>query len=165
MLGLAGQLFANGLIAGSIYAIMGVSWGLIFGTTKVFHFAHGVVYAVAAYVIVLLAMDAGIPLGLAFILAIVAAPLLGCGIERGIYRPIRSRGGTQLVIFLAAMGVFVAGESLIHIAFGPDARPLTGFPDIPISIGSVGFTTVQVATVGFCWLAILVTWLFLARTK
>lgn len=165
MLGLAGQLLVSGLLAGSIYAIMGVSWGLIFSTTKVFHFAHGVVYAVAAYVIVLLTMNAGVPLGLAFIAAIVVTPLLGCAIERGIYRPIRDRGGSQLVIFLAAMGTFVAGESLIHIAWGPDARPLSGFPDIPISIGTVGFTTVQVATVVFCWLAILATWLFLTRTK
>lgn len=165
MLELAGQLLVSSLIAGSIYAVLGVSWGLIFSTTKVFHFAHGVVYTFGAYVIVLLTMSAGVPLGLSFIAAIAVTPLLGCAMERGIYRPIRERGGSELVIFLAAMGMFVAGESLIQIAWGADARSLSGFPDIPISIGTVGFTTVQVATVVFSWLAILATWLFLARTK
>ena len=35
------QLLLNGVWAGSIYAILGVSWGLIFAATRTFHFAHG----------------------------------------------------------------------------------------------------------------------------
>jgi len=39
------QLFVNGLIAGSIYALVAVGFGLIYSTTRFFHFAHGAVYA------------------------------------------------------------------------------------------------------------------------
>ena len=53
MLALAAQLATNGLISGSLYALLGVSWGLIFATTKIFHFAHALTLTVAVYAAVL----------------------------------------------------------------------------------------------------------------
>jgi branched-chain amino acid transport system permease protein len=38
------QLLVNGLIAGSIYALVALGFGLIYATTRFFHFAHGAVY-------------------------------------------------------------------------------------------------------------------------
>jgi len=38
------QLLVNGLIAGSIYALVALGFGLIYPTTRFFHFAHGAVY-------------------------------------------------------------------------------------------------------------------------
>jgi hypothetical protein len=35
VLDLAAQLAANGLISGSLYGLLGVSWGLIFATTRI----------------------------------------------------------------------------------------------------------------------------------
>ncbi|MBI2996876.1 MAG: hypothetical protein HYY46_00245 [Deltaproteobacteria bacterium] len=35
------QFFVNGLIAGSIYALVALGFGLIYATTRFFHFAHG----------------------------------------------------------------------------------------------------------------------------
>jgi len=43
------QLLINGIIAGSVYALIALSFGLIYRTVKFFHFAHGVVYAAGAY--------------------------------------------------------------------------------------------------------------------
>jgi len=44
------QLLINGAIAGSIYALIALSFALIYRTVKFFHFAHGVVYTAGAYV-------------------------------------------------------------------------------------------------------------------
>jgi len=38
------QLVVSGLIIGSLYALIGVSWGLIYSTTRTFHFAHGLTF-------------------------------------------------------------------------------------------------------------------------
>lgn len=43
------QIILNGLIAGSIYAIIALGFTTIYKIVKFFHFAHGVVYAVGAY--------------------------------------------------------------------------------------------------------------------
>lgn len=46
---MAEQLLANGIIAGSIYALIAIGFTVIYRTIRFFHFAHGVVYAAGAY--------------------------------------------------------------------------------------------------------------------
>ena len=43
------QLVFNGIIAGSIYALIAIGFTVIYRTVKFFHFAHGVVYTAGAY--------------------------------------------------------------------------------------------------------------------
>ena len=43
------QLVINGIIAGSIYALIAIGFTVIYRTVKFFHFAHGVVYTAGAY--------------------------------------------------------------------------------------------------------------------
>lgn len=159
------QLLVNGIIIGSYYALLGVSWGIIFNTTKVFHFAHGFVFTIAAYAAVMSVMWGHAPIALGFISAILAAVLLGCLIERFIYHPLRSRGASQLIIFIAAMGTMIFGENIMHIGFGPDARELVGIPERSISLGPVAFTTLEVAIVLISWFVIGVILWFLNHTK
>ena len=64
------QLFLNGLIAGSIYALIALGFTVIYRTVKFFHFAHGVVYAAGAY----LAYTFGIVLGVGLIPAFFLPP-------------------------------------------------------------------------------------------
>lgn len=164
-MGLFLQLVVRGLISGSLYALLGTSWGIIYSTTRTFHFAHGLIYTAAAYVIVLLTMNAGVPLILSLILGLVSAALLGCACEAFAYRPIRERGGSQLSIFLTAMGVMIFGENIIHIIFGPNPRPLSVFPEVPIFWGPVTFTTLDVVSVAAAWAAIVFLLMFLKYTK
>lgn len=43
------QLLLNGLIAGSIYALIAVGFAVIYRTVRFFNLAHGVVYTAGAY--------------------------------------------------------------------------------------------------------------------
>jgi branched-chain amino acid transport system permease protein len=143
MLGLAAQLAANGLISGSLYGLLAVSWGLIFGTTRVFHFAHALTLTVAVYgaVIAIDRLDMGLPGG--FLVAAVIGCLFGLATERFVYRPLRLANATQLNVFLASLGFLIVGESAILIGFGPQARELAGFPISGIALGPVAFTTIE----------------------
>ena len=44
------QLFLNGLQLGAIYALTAVGFSLIFGSTKIFHVAHGSAFAISGYI-------------------------------------------------------------------------------------------------------------------
>lgn len=164
-MGLFLQLIIRGIVAGTVYALLGVSWGIIYSTTRTFHFAHGFIYTAAAYVIVLLTMDAGFPLIIALMSGLLSAIILGCACEAFAYRPLREKGGTQLAIFLTAMGIMILGENIIHIGFGPNPRPLNVFEEIPIFWGPVTFTTLDIMTVAACWGAMVALLLFLKYTK
>jgi len=43
------QLLLNGIIAGSIYALIAIGFTVIYHTVKFFHLAHGIVYTAGAY--------------------------------------------------------------------------------------------------------------------
>ncbi|MBI1962483.1 MAG: branched-chain amino acid ABC transporter permease [Candidatus Rokubacteria bacterium] len=165
MLGLAAQLAANGLIIGSLYALLGVSWGLIFATTKIFHFSHALTLTVAVYAAVLAVSGWGVPLPLGFAVAALVGGLVGVGTELLLYRPLRRAQATQLNIFLASLGLLIAGQSAVLVAFGPQARTVEGFPMRGIELGPVAFTTVEALWLAAAWTLIggLVAWLWRSR--
>jgi branched-chain amino acid transport system permease protein len=56
------QLFVNGIITGSHYALLAVGFGIIFATTRIVHFAYGPIFTVAAYMAWYSAAVLGLPL-------------------------------------------------------------------------------------------------------
>lgn len=159
------QLAASGLIVGSLYALLGVSWGLIYGTTRTFHFAHGLTFTVAAYAAILLHVGVGVPLLGALLGAAAAAVVLGCGVEVVVYRPIRRESRGQLGIFLASMGTMVLGEAILQIVFSPTPRSLPDFPDRIFDTGFIVFTLADATLVATAWACIGLLALVLERTK
>jgi branched-chain amino acid transport system permease protein len=162
--GLFLQLLVRGLITGSLYALLGVSWGIIYNTTRTFHFAHGFVYTLTAYII-LLSLDLSLPLLPAFFLGLVAALAAGCAIEMLAYLPMRRKNASQLSIFLTAMGLMIAGQSLIRLFFGPDSKPLKGLPETVLSFGPITVTTIDLITLLSAWCLLGLVFFILARTK
>lgn len=165
MLALAAQLGANGLISGSLYALLGVSWGLIFATTRIFHFAHALTLTIAVYAAVLAVSRWGLGLPAGFALAAAVGSLFGIATERVVYRPLLRVNATQLNVFLASLGFLIAGESALLIAFGPQARELPGFPISGIALGPVAFSTIEALWVVASWTALLALIGWLWRTR
>jgi Branched-chain amino acid ABC-type transport system, permease components len=159
------QLVTSGLIVGSLYALLGVSWGIIYSTTRTFHFAHGLTFTFAAYMMIVLHVVLRLPLPLSFLLGLGLAVLFGCGVELLIYRPIRRVSPGQLGIFLAAMGTMVLGESFFQILFSPTPRSLPDFPEILLSVGPIFFTIADLSLVVAAWASIGLLELFLSGTK
>ena len=159
------QLVIVGIVSGSLYAVNAVAWGLVYSTTRIFHFAHALVFTFGAYAVVLFRMTLGIPLPLAFLFGIFPAIALGCMIEYVIYRPIISIGASQLGVFLAALGTGVVGEGLILLFLRPDARSLSGFPEETIFVGPLSFTNLDILTVAASWIVITLLGVFLAKSR
>lgn len=159
------QLFVSGLIVGSRYALLGVSFGIIYSTTRIFHFAHAVVYAVSAYVAVVGVSNLGLPLGGAIPLGLAGGVALGLAIETFAYRSMRAARATLLAIFLVSLGLSIAGPNLLQIIFGPVNKSLPGFNVRTYYVGNVTFTNLDVITVGLAWGLTLLLLLFLDRTR
>jgi branched-chain amino acid transport system permease protein len=158
------QLTINGLSLGSIYLLLGISWGLIFAVTRTFHFAHGATFVVAAYAAYAF-QQMGLPLILAALGSVLVAALFGMALEGFLYRYLRKSSATHLVIFVAALGTLITVENLVAMAFGTDTKPLEGFPIKVIKIGQVGFNNLNIVmfiTAGLFFAALM---LYLHRTK
>ena len=118
----AGQLFSqqviNGLVLGSIYALIALGYTMVYGVLRLINFAHGDVYMVGAYITYLTvnkAMSMGH--GPSWTLGLIAlvGSMIGCGvlgvvIERLAYRPLRR--APRLTPLITAIGVSLFLENL-----------------------------------------------------
>jgi branched-chain amino acid transport system permease protein len=112
------QLVINGLQLGAIYALTAVGFSLIFGSTKVFHVAHGAAFTIAAYIFWWTNAALHLAWPLAALVAVVAAVLFGLFMERFVYRPIQRHEGAFFTVFIAAFGVQIIVQNLIGTMFG-----------------------------------------------
>ena len=159
------QLLVDGLQLGALYALMAVGFAIIFGSTRVFHYAHGTTYVIVGYVFFYLAERLALPWWLAAAIASAAAVVFGVALDRFVYRPIQRDEGSFFTVFVASFGVGVVAENLIIIFFGASfvsiSTPLTRVSDIGggIVVSYLGMFSVLVAVLLFTFL----NW-FLAKT-
>lgn len=109
------QQIINGLIQGSLYAIVALGYTMVYGVLELINFAHGdivMVGALVTYTVFSFAsahgMGAGPALGLAVIAAIAVCVPLGLLIERVAYRPLRR--AQRLAPLITAIGVSILVE-------------------------------------------------------
>ncbi len=112
------QLVLNGVIAGAIYALVGLGFALLYRTVRFFHFAHGAVYAVGAYAAYGIAAGLGAPAVGVWLLGIGVAAVVGVAIDRLVYRPLRTRKAPALILLIASFGAFIFLQNLLQLIFG-----------------------------------------------
>ena len=135
------QLLVSGIVLGSRYALIAVSFGIIYSTTQIFHLAHAGTYTIAAYTAIVVANMLGGPLWLALLVGLLVAVLFGALMELGMYRPMRRRNATKLAMFLASLGLSIVVSSLMQIIFGPQNLSLQRVPNATYFLGNVTITS------------------------
>lgn len=143
------QLLLNGLQTGAIYALMAAGFALIFGATRIFHFAHGTTFMLAGYAF-LLSWRAGWPAWTGAILALVIAVGFGVAMERFVYRPIQRHEGSFFTVFVAAFGVGIVAQNLVGMVAGRGLATI----ESPLSFSNELLPDVFVAPM--LWIAIVV---------
>jgi branched-chain amino acid transport system permease protein len=140
---LAVQELINGLTLGGIYAVVAMSFSVIFSVTKTFHFAHGAVYMWVAYVVAAVETTS-VGFAGAVVAGLVASMVLTLGIEIAIYQTMRRRQASGLSIFVASLGTLIVLENLAPVFFGSQVRPLN-LPGLPQSVHLGGGQVVATA--------------------
>lgn len=116
------------------YAMFSLGLVVIYRASKVLNLAHGAMAMIPAYLVHSM-IDAGLPMLLAFPLAVVAGGAFGWGVERVFVRPLRSVSTTaQTVGTVAALGLTVALAGKIWGTGGQAADRV--FPEGQITISS-----------------------------
>ena len=160
------QLLLNGIIAGSIYALIAIGFTVIYRTVKFFHFAHGIVYTAGAYFAYTLIISLHLNFALSFFLAIVLAAILGVAIDKLVYSPLRQQKASNLIFLLASFGVVIFIQNLIQLIYGAQILTIrTG----PIKeghhfLGAV-ITDIQILILAVSIILMIFLWLFIQKTK
>ncbi len=157
------QQLANGLAIGSVYALIALGLTMVYGVLRILHIAHAGIYALGAYVGVLVFRL--VPnFWLALAVTMVACSLAGIIVQRYLYMPLLAR--PRIVPLIASIGLFIALEEIFRLIAGPY---IIAFPADP-GLGSIEWGIVRITnnqllvflvTLGL--LAIL--WFVMSRTR
>lgn len=147
------QQIINGLVLGSIYALVALGYTMVYGIMGLINFAHGEVVMIGAMVaitVINLLANSGLP-GIVIVLIALAAAAVVCmavgfSIERIAYRPLRN--APKLAPLITAIGVSIVLQNLAMLVWG---RNYHSFPPIlpegQHEIFGATITTLQVAIV------------------
>ena len=123
----------NGLTAGGLYALVAISFGVVYRTTQVFNFAQGDFAALGAYLCFAAVVRLGQPYWLGMIVGCVGVGLLGIGVERVVLRKLYRLG--SVYTFIATIGLALAIQAAIRLIWGPITQTIpTAFGSAPITI-------------------------------
>ena len=162
---LLAQLFVNGLINGSHYALLGAGFGLIFATTRIVHFAYGPIFTAAAYAAWFAANVLGLPIAAAMLFAALVAAALGTASYQYLYLPFELRQSSSHVALIASLGLFIVLENLIAIVFGTGGRVVDNYQYGIFLVGPVYFSSVQLGQVITMIVLTALLGAYLARTR
>jgi len=167
------QQLINGLVLGSVYALVALGYTMVYGILQLINFAHGEVLMIGAMVALtaigaLNAAVPGLPLALQLLIAVaVALPVcmtLSAGIERIAYRPLRN--SPRLAPLITAIGVSIVLQTLAMIIWSPNPRV---FPDLlptaPFEIGGALLAPKQILILVVATLSMTVLLLVIHRTR
>ncbi|NBT54456.1 MAG: branched-chain amino acid ABC transporter permease [Betaproteobacteria bacterium] len=150
------QQIINGLVLGSMYALVALGYTMVYGIINLINFAHGEVLMVGAltsWTIIGLMKD-GMPgtpgyviLFVALIIACVVAAALNFVIEKVAYRPLRN--SPKLAPLITAIGMSILLQTLAMIIWKPNYKPYPSLlPNTPFNIGGAVITPTQVLILG-----------------
>jgi hypothetical protein len=160
------QQMINGLVLGSMYALVALGYTMVYGIVNLINFAHGEVLMVGALTSWSVTVWLG-PLGMpgwlllliALLCAVVVCSVLNFTIEKIAYRPLRN--APRLAPLITAMGMSLLLQTLAMIIWKPNYKSYpTLLPRDPIFIGGAvtNFTQITILVVtamtlgGLMWL-------------
>ena len=167
------QQIINGLVLGSMYALIALGYTMVYGIINLINFAHGEVMMVGALTSwsIIGMMQESMPgtpgyiiLIVALIISCVVAAVLNFTIEKVAYRPLRN--SPKLAPMLTAMGMSILLQTLAMIIWKPNFKSYpTLLSNTPIEIGGAVISPTQVMILGFTAVSLAVLMWLVNYTK
>ena len=167
------QQVINGLVLGSMYALIALGYTMVYGIINLINFAHGEVLMVAAltsWSVIGLMQESmtGTPgwviLLIALLIASVVAACLNFTIEKIAYRPFRN--SPKLAPLITAIGMSILLQTLAMIIWKPNYKPYpTLLPSTPFNVGGAVISSTQIMILAVTAISLAVLMWIVNATK
>jgi branched-chain amino acid transport system permease protein len=167
------QQIINGLVLGSMYALVALGYTMVYGIINLINFAHGEVLMVGALTSwsVIGMMRESMPgtpswliLLISLLIACVVCATLNFTIEKVAYRPLRT--SPRLAPLISAIGMSILLQTLAMIIWKPNYKPYPNMlPAVPYEIGGAVITLTQIIILATTCISLAVLMYIVHRTS
>jgi branched-chain amino acid transport system permease protein len=165
------QQIINGLVLGSMYALVALGYTMVYGIINLINFAHGeilMVGALTSWSVVTALGDSGLP---GWVLMLISLPIsilvcstLNFGVEKLAYRPLRN--APRLAPLITAIGMSLLLQTLAMIIWKPNPKPYPQLlPVEPINLGGPVISVTQVLILAVTAVVLAALMWLVHRTK
>ena len=150
------QQIINGLVLGSMYALIALGYTMVYGIINLINFAHGEVLMVGAltsWTIIVWMQEAmpGTPgwliLLISLLIAFIVCGTLNFAIEKIAYRPLRN--SPKLAPLITAIGMSILLQTLAMMIWKPNYKSFpTLLPAEPLQVAGAVITVTQIFILG-----------------
>lgn len=156
------QQTINGIMVGSIYALIALGLTLEYGILNIPNFAHGVLYTAGAYLTFLAVVSLGFNYWIAILFAMAALALIGMIMHRLVYHPLVN--APHLNSFIAAIGLIFMFKAVMLLIWGTDFKRFPPTNDSVFNIMGTVITTQRILIVLITVVLIVLLNLFIKKT-
>jgi branched-chain amino acid transport system permease protein len=162
------QQLLNGFVTGSVYALFALGFNLIFGVHRIMNLAHGALLMLGAF-IALYAVQIGIPLWTAFVLAMAVSGAMAVALDFVAFRPLRRQRSSDSA-FAAIVASIGAAMILTNIAQRISGAKVMRFPfgTVPVeavTLFGLRLTPLQIVVVVSVWILVGILAYYLYATS
>ncbi|BCG47293.1 ABC transporter, permease protein 1 [Citrifermentans bremense] len=127
------QFVISGLATGAIYALIGLSFAIIFNSTGIINFAQGEFVMLGGVLTIFCINALQLPLLAAICAAVAGTTVIGLLFERLAIRPLKN--ATPLALIIITIGASILIRGVVMLLWGKDTQALPAFSgNDPISI-------------------------------
>ncbi|WP_136525354.1 branched-chain amino acid ABC transporter permease [Geomonas ferrireducens] len=119
------QFVISGLATGSIYALIGLSFAIIFNSTGIINFAQGEFVMLGGVLTIFSLNVLQLPLAAAIVAAVAVTTVIGILFERLAIRPLKNATPLALIIITIGMSILIRG--VVMLLWGKDTQALPAF--------------------------------------
>jgi branched-chain amino acid transport system permease protein len=147
------ELFAsqllNGLSLGSLYALFGIGFGLVFATMGILNAAQGCYASWAAIIGLATAEHLGLPFPLVLLAGIAGGAVVAIGVDQIGFQPLRKRGTDMLGALITSIAFWMILDSLAGFATGQQSLsfPASSYPSQMLMTAPVPLPAMQLITI------------------
>lgn len=157
------QQILNGIIMGSIYALVALGLTMIFGILHIANFAHGALYMLGAYFTYFFMTSMGIGYWIAIPCSMISTALVGIMVERFGFNLVRNAPHSHG--FIVALGVLMFLENVVVLIWGPDTRVIESPGGSVYNVFGLYITFQRLVIIIMTIFLIGVLYLFLQRNR
>jgi branched-chain amino acid transport system permease protein len=155
----------NGLIIGSMYALIGSGISLIYGTMRVLNLAHGEFYMLGGYFVFYLAVTYGLPAYVAIPLAVVATFILGALIHRLTIHYLMEKEGWMFATIAATLGLSIFLQNAALLMFGEQFQSVPYYVDGMVEFAGIRLPMQRLLILGVAVVTIGLMTFMLQKTR
>jgi len=154
------------IVTSSLYLLISIGFCTIYSIVKFINIVYAVTLTFSAYFTFLFSIQLKLPIVLSILLAIICATTVGMLSEITLYKPLRKRNASPMILMITSLGLYTVLQNIISMIWGNDTRSVRiGAVRVGHEFLGAHITNIRIITIVVCLVLFVAYVLFMKYNR